>query len=243
MNMIHRSVHTHLCFLSETTDLHTAVPSALRFISIDQMSLQIKIPYDFYTHDRLLPVVFVTPLVIFGGGCLGAHARDCQYPRSLALNLNSTTSTFFAMCNISFDECLCPLPSHLSTHGVKCMSGALIRTMHVVPLLAYVLQICTIHAYFTIVGTYSNVLRRILWLVALLIFMFVAIGAQDGRCLYVYTSMVLTVTSGVVYIAFFYSYNGARNRQMADMERETNEKQQSLIESVDCKSLKVVVIV
>ena len=143
MNMIHRSVHTHLCFLSETTDLHTAVPSALRFISIDQMSLQIKIPYDFYTHDRLLPVVFVTPLVIFGGGCLGAHARDCQYPRSLALNLNSTTSTFFAMCNISFDECLCPLPSHLSTHGVKCMSGALIRTMHVVPLLAYVLQICT----------------------------------------------------------------------------------------------------
>ena len=208
------------------------------------MNLQIKIPSDFYTHDRthLLPVVFAALLVVSGGGYLTARARDCQYPRSLALNRNSTTSTFFAMCNISFDECLCPLPSHLSTHGVKCMSGVLIKTLHVVPLVSYVLQICAIHAYFTLLGTYSNVLRRTLWLVALLIFMFVAIGAQDSRCLYDYTSIVMTVTSGVVIVAFFCSYDGARKRHIADIRHETNQNQQSVIESVDCKNLQVVLI-
>ena len=208
------------------------------------MNLQIKIPYDFYTHDRtrLFPVVFTAFLVVSDGGYLSARARDCQYPPSLALNRNSTTSTFFAMCNISFDECLCPLPSHLSKDGVKCMSGVLIKTTHVVPLLSYVLQICAIHAYFTLFGNYSNVLRRTLWLVALLIFVFVAIGAQDSRCLYHYTSIVMTVTSGVVIVAFFCSYDGARKRHFADIRRETNQQQQLVVESVDYKSLQVALI-
>lgn len=208
------------------------------------MSLQIKIPPDFYAHDRtrLFPIVLTALLVIAGGGYLTGRARDCQYPRSLALNRNSTTPTFFAVCNISFDECLCPLSSHQSAHGVKCMSGVLIKSIHVVPLLSYVLQICAIHAYFTLVGTYSNVLRRTLWLVALLIFMFVAIGAQDSRCLYDYTSIGMTVTTGVVIVVFFCSYDRARKRHIADIRRETNPKQESVIESVDCKSLQVALI-
>ena len=107
------------------------------------------------------------------------------------------------------------------------MSGVVIKTMHLVPLVSYVLQICAIHAYFTLVGTYSNVLRRTLWLVALVIFMFVAIGAQDSRCLYDYTSIMMTVTSGVVIVSFFCSYDGARKRHIAGMLRETHQMQQS----------------
>jgi hypothetical protein len=222
-------VCTHLCLVLERTDLQKVVPSALGFISVDQMSLQIKIPYDFYTHDRtrLFPIVLAVLLVLFGDGYLTARARDCKCPRSLALNPNSTTPTFFALCNISFDECLCPLPSHLSTHGVKCMSSVLIKAIHVVPLFSYVLQVCAIHAYFSLDGIYSNVLRRTLWLVALLIFMFVAIGAQDSRCLYDYTSIVLIVTSGVVIVGFFCSYDAARKRHIADTLRETHQIQQS----------------
>jgi hypothetical protein len=206
------------------------VPSAHRLISVDPMSLQTPIPSDFSTHDWtcLFAVIFAALLVVSGDGYLTARARGyCRYPRSLALNRKSTTCTFFAMCNISFDECLCPLPSHLSTHGVKCMSGVLIKAIHVVPLFSYVLQVCAIHAYFSLDGIYSNVLRRTLWLVALLIFMFVAIGAQDSRCLYDYTSIVLIVTSGVVIVGFFCSYDAARKRHIADTLRETHQIQQS----------------
>ena len=55
--------------------------------------------------------------------------------------------------------------------------------------------------------------------------------------------VVMTVTTGVVVVAFFCSYDGARKRHFADIRRETYQNQQSVVESVDCKSLQVALIV
>jgi hypothetical protein len=117
------------------------------------------------------------------------------------------------------------------------MDDILIKSVHLAPLVSYVLQIGAIHADFTLAGTYRHVLSRILWLVALFVFILVAVGAQDSRCLYDYTNMGIHMISYVLCIGFVISYDRAKRL------RETNQKQELVVESVDCKSLQVALII
>jgi hypothetical protein len=82
--------------------------------------------------------------------------------------------------------------SNKSDESIKCITDTAAMAGRLLPLVSYALQIYGISTLFSFTGYYSQLLTDIFWIIALFIFVVIAIGVHGSSCLHFYTSFIIT---------------------------------------------------
>ena len=118
------------------------------------------------------------------------HADDqIKYCRNSILSLPVTKMTLnnsLSQCNIPYEECRCSVSSDKFNNSKNCITDIQAMGSHILPPISFVLQLYVIYDLFSFssAGGYWNILLGILWLIALFVFIIVAIRMHGISCLY-----------------------------------------------------------
>jgi hypothetical protein len=167
------------------------------------MNIKTKFPHDnrSYIVARLsfLSVLFI--LLFYGTLWIDIQfqiSRASLFPLS---RHNITYASDQHRCDIPYDNCRCSVISNKPNESIKCITDLVAITGHLLPLVSYALQIYGISTLFSFTGYYSQLLTDIFWVIALFVFVIIAIGAHGSSCLHFYTSFII-VAIGLLMAGF-----------------------------------------
>jgi hypothetical protein len=115
----------------------------------------------------------------------------------------------------------------MSDSSMKCITDVEAMTGHILPLVAYALQIYLISQLFSFTGKYSHILTDIFWVVALLVFIMIAIAFHGSGCLYLYTWFIMCLTDFLLFALVFYLLS-CSDRQHISCENHNTYRNQGL---------------
>ena len=125
-------------------------------------------------------------------------------PLSSFSSQNMTHVNYLNTCIIPYDDCRCSVLSNKSNESIKCITDTAAIATRLLPLVSYILQIYGISTIFSFMGYYRNLLTDIFWLVALFIFVIIAICVYGSTCLHYYTSLAVALIGLSVGLYFIY---------------------------------------
>ena len=164
------------------------------------MNIKIKFPLDKYnyTDSRIHCVAILLVFFSTGNFCLHIRFQHCRQSL-LKSQPNMTLPRYPLMRDIPYDECRCSILSINFNNSIDCITDIQAMTGHIAPLLFYVLHLYLIYELFSCTGKYSRIIKDIFWIVALFIFVIVAIGVHGSSHLNFEITRVVCVTSVVMF--------------------------------------------
>jgi hypothetical protein len=197
------------------------------------MAIKMKFPLDDNSHTdaRLQFVALFVFCISCGIMCLDIPFRNSRQSIFLLSNSEITLADYRSLCNIPYDECRCSVLSNKSNSSIKCITDNAAMTAHILPLVSYVLQLYIIYEVFSFSGNYSHIFTDIFWVVALVVFIIVAIGVHGSSCFYSNTIMVICMT-GISMFGFVYSLVIFGRTEDFSCERRNNYRDQRLVKNI-----------
>jgi hypothetical protein len=162
------------------------------------------------------------------------NSRRSNFPSS---NSNVTLAEYRILCNIPYDEYHCSILSNKTSNSIRCIIDTEAMTAHILPLVSYVLQLYLIYELVSFTGKYSHILTDMFWIVALVIFIIIAIGVHGSSCFHSVTSVVICmigmamfgfVISLMIFSGDLYSSNKRRNTYRHQRLLKTNHDREVL---------------
>ncbi len=158
------------------------------------MNIKTKFPHHprCYIVARLSFLSMVLFFLYYGTVSLQVHfqnSRESLFPLS---SRNMTYVSYLNRCSIPYDDCRCSVLLNKSDESIKCITDTAAMAGRLLPLVSYALQIYGISTLFSFTGYYSQLLTDIFWIIALFIFVVIAIGVHGSSCLHFYTSFIIT---------------------------------------------------
>ncbi len=159
------------------------------------MNIKTKFPHDnrSYTVARLSFLSMVLILLLCGFVWLHGHYRNSRESLFPLPSRNITHISDQDRCDIPYDNCRCSVISNKSNESIKCITDIAAMAGHLLPLVSYALQIYGISTLFSFTGYYSQLLTDIFWIIALFVFVIIAIAVHGSSCLHYYTSLIIAV--------------------------------------------------
>jgi hypothetical protein len=109
----------------------------------------------------------------------------------------------FLKYNIPYDEYLYSVTSNKSDNLILCILDIQTLGGHILPALLFVLQVYPIYKLFSLTANCSHLLKNLFRVIALLIFVIIAIAAQESYTyLYFYTSYIVCSSDFCLYMVY-----------------------------------------
>ena len=146
-----------------------------------------------------------------------------------------------SQCRISYDDCRCSITSNRFHHSSDCITDIQAMTRGISPLFSFILQIYVTYHLFSIKGSYSHVLRDLLWFIALLVFVFISKNVYENSCLCLLLTLGIYLTGYLLFslfTGFFLSY-----RNPDDLRDGTDRTSLSTKGNCDDEVSSVVIVV
>jgi len=123
--------------------------------------------------------------------------------------------------------------SNKSDKSIKCIPDIQAMTGHILPLLSYALQLYVISKLFYFTGNYSHILTDIFWIIALFVFVIIAIGVHGSSCLHSNTSFTIAST-GLLQVGFvMLLVKRSHSRNTSHENHNTNRHQRVITNNQD----------
>jgi hypothetical protein len=153
-----------------------------------------------------------------------------------------TPNISFLKCNIHYEKFEGSVISNKSNNLIECTVDIQARVAHILPPISYMLQLHTIYDLCSFRGEWRYILRSISWIIALFIFIIIAIGTHGTTCLYYHTTQIVCISglflSGVVLVIHYYDYN----KYVTYKRHRTCRKRRSRKNKHNRKSLSTVIV-
>lgn len=149
-------------------------------------------------------------------------ARQSLFPLSTG---NTTDTTNQYRCDVPFDDCRCSMLSNKSETSIKCITDAQAMNAHIIPLISYVVHLYIIYKCSSITGKYSRILTDLFWVIALAVFVVIAIAVHGSSCIHYYTTAVLSLSSVFLSCAFLGAFAYAARQEVLDQQRNISRNQ------------------
>lgn len=189
------------------------------------------------THAILVFIISVWMLLF-----LNYQIDDCRSLIYLSNKSNVPVSDIWSLCNnIPLENCRCSIWPNESNISSQCLTDVQVMAAHILPLVSYVLQLYLISKLFWFIGKYRHILTDIFWIVAIIIFIFIATAAHGSNCLRDSMSTIIclvgTFVSGFAYHLIQYYENNFSFRKHHQICR----KQRLVIDNHDYERLALAV--
>jgi len=196
------------------------------------MIIKIKCPLDnnSYTDARLPALALFVVIIGYGNFCLRIDFQNFRQSIFLLSRPNMTLADWRSLCNIPFDEYRCSVISNKFNNSTKCIKDIDAMTAHILPLVSYMLQLYFIYELFSIKGSYSHILTDIFWIVALFVFVIIAIGVHGSTCLHALTNDIIYMT-GVAMFGFVMFLHFYSDEYYSSYERRNTYRYQRLVKN------------
>lgn len=210
---------------------------------ISQMNIETKFP-DYNRSYGFIRIGSLAMFFIFLSGI--SVCLEVRYRHSRALLIRSSgdnvTVPEGTLCHIPFDDCRCSVITNRTNPRMECISDAVAMIGHILPLVFYALQIYTISLLFSFTGHGSNFRTDIFWIVALLVFIIIAVAAHGSTCLQT-TANAIVNAAGLAFIMFIahlskraHDLTAARESNNTDREKrvltaKVNQKREIMIKT------------
>lgn len=133
--------------------------------------------------------MLITTLPIFKFRFLNSCAAI--YPLSTN-NMTFDNKTW--RCSIPYDDCRCSILSNRTDITGVCLTELETITGHICPLIIYVLQMYLIYNLVSFKGKYGHIFADICWIIALVIFIIIAIAAHGSDCFHYRMVLIISAT-------------------------------------------------
>jgi hypothetical protein len=153
--------------------------------------------------------------------------EDCRTSISLLSRNNTMLNGSFSQCNISYEECRCSVISNKSNNPIECITDLQATIAHISPLVSYMLHLYVIYELFSFTGKYSHILKDIFWVIALFVFIIIAIVARGSTCLYYNTSEFLFKSSLFLFTIFVCLFIASDIKDRVGAVAETHQERRS----------------
>jgi hypothetical protein len=191
------------------------------------MSIQIKFPPENETYDTATAVNMVFLIVLIAGPLpiLEFRFRNaCQslFPFSTH---NMTVDSNISDCSIPYDQCRCSVLSNRSGFRAKCITDVEAMAGHILPLIVYAQVLYLFYNLVSFTGKYRHIFTDIFWIIALVIFVILAIAVHGGSCFHYYTIFIMSVTGLSLAMVPLYLFCRVRDQYLLRARRDTDPDQ------------------
>jgi hypothetical protein len=209
-----------------------------------QMKIEIKFPRDNNSHigARLACLTLILTLIFFGIHSLELHfqhSRRSLFPLS---SRNMTYANIMAHCIVPFDDCRCSVLSNKFNTSIKCITDVAAMAGHILPLVSYAFQLYFISKIFSFKGTHSHILTDIFWVVALFVFIIIAIGVHGSSCLHSATNAIVFFADALLLI-FLVTLFKRRHNQNSSHETDNISRHERTVTDNNDREIVITVTV
>lgn len=191
------------------------------------MSIQIKFPPGNERYDAssavsmaVLLIFIASPLVL-----LEFRIRNaCELSFSL-LGHNKTIDRKLFDCSISYDQCRCAGSSNKFGLREECITDVEAMAGHVLPLIIYGQALYLFYNLVSFTGKYRHILTDIFWIIALVIFVIIAIAVHGSSCSQYYTAFIISITGVLLGMVPLYLFCRVKDQYMLRATGNTNPDQ------------------
>lgn len=199
------------------------------------MNIKIKFPLEF----GLSPGTQIHTLVVFvffiSWVICSFNIRIHEYRQSIVSlsKTNRALNTSLLQWDISYDECRCSVTSNKSNSSIQCITDVHDMAGHILPVVSFLLQLYITYEIFIFTGNYRHILRDIFWIIAVFVFIIIAMGACGSSRLYHYTSLIGCVTGFFLFCIFMYLIDVNDYRDSPYEHRNIDRDQRLVINNDD----------
>ena len=192
------------------------------------MSIQIKFPPENEIYNAssavnmaMLIILIASPLPI-----LEFRFRNaCELFFSLPTH-NRTVDSNVSGCSIPYDQCRCSFSSNRSSGFTKeCITDAEAMAGHVLPLVVYAEVLYLFYNLVSFTGKYRHIFTDIFWIIALVIFVILAVAVHGSSCLHYYTIFIISTISVLLAFVPFHLYCRVRDQYLLRARHDANQDQ------------------
>jgi hypothetical protein len=191
------------------------------------MSIQIKFPAENETYDRssavnmaMLLIVIASPLPLFEFRFFNA----CQLLFPLPTP-NMTVDSNRSDCSIPYDQCRCSVSSNRSGFTRECITDVEAMAGHILPLVVYAQELYLFYNLVSFTGKYSHIFTDIFWIIALVIFVILAIAVHGSSCFHYYTIFIMSTTGLSLAMVPLYLFCRVRDQYLLRAGHDTDPDQ------------------
>lgn len=150
------------------------------------MNIKVLYPLDNKAHayQDVLFCAMISILMAYGIVHFANQVDMCnQSVFSLSL-IKILQNSSVLQCPISYDKCLCSVTSNRFNNSRDCINIVHEMIGRILPPLTFIMEIYIIYQLFSLTGTFSYVLRSLLWIIVFLVVAFITTVAYDNICLH-----------------------------------------------------------
>jgi hypothetical protein len=181
------------------------------------MSIRIKFPPENEIYTNSITFNMAVLLFMIAGPLLSLEFRFVNACQSLfpLLTSNMTIDSNLSPCRIPYDECRCSVLSNRSGLTTECLMDVEAMIGHILPLVIYALQLYLIYKLVSVTGKYSHILTDIFWIIALVVFVIIAIAVHGSSCFHFYSVLIICSTSILLVALVFYLFGRVRDQHLS----------------------------
>jgi hypothetical protein len=191
------------------------------------MSIQFKFPPENETYDKS-SAVNMAMLIFLTAGFLPLleirFTNICQSSFPLSTH-NVTVDSNLSGCSIPYDQCRCSVLSNRSGFTKECIPDVEAMAGHIVPLVIYAQVLYLFYKLVSFTGKYRHIFTDIFWIIALVIFVILAIAVHGSSCFHYNTVLIMSATGGSLAMVPFCLYAHIRDQYLLRAGRDTNPDQ------------------
>ena len=168
--------------------------------------------------------------------------ENCRKTIFSLSSTNMTSNSSSLQCDIPYEECRCSVTPHKYSNAIQCITDNQAMAAAISSLVSYLLQLYIICVLFSFTGKYSHTLTDIFWVIALLVFIIIAIGVHGGTCLYGNTIWTLIFSGHILLSIALYLYVRRTMKYYPRRHRKTNRKRRLVKKNNNCENLTSVIV-
>jgi hypothetical protein len=195
-------------------------------------------PDQLFTIQSLIVMVISFIILSFND-----QVNSCRERIFSLSSTNMTANANFLKCNIAYEECRCSIISNKSHTTTECITDIQVMIAPISPLVSYVLQLYVIYKVFSFTGRYSHIFRDICWIIALFLFIIIAIGVMGSTCLFYNTTSALFLSGFSLFAITFSIFVYKDTKYRADVAAEARQKQRLVENNHKCNISTIVIVV
>jgi hypothetical protein len=208
------------------------------------MFIKIKYSLDIRNVPKLRAVVCSLTIMLISVEIINLYDQidNCRKIIFSLSSTNMTSNSSSLQCDIPYEECRCSVTSHKYSNAIQCITDIQAMAADISPLVLYLLQLYIIYVLFSFTGKYSHILTDIFWVIALFVFIIIAITVHGGTCLYYKTSWTLILSGHFLLVMAVYLYVRSTMKYSSRRRRKMYRKRRLEKNNNNCEILAIVTV-
>lgn len=165
------------------------------------MNLKITYPLHCENHVfvRITMGVMLIHFISYGIWTLDDQLELCHRSIFSLTRSEISQNSSFLQCRMPYYECCCSATLNEFSNSTHCITNIQAASGHILPTLSYTLQIYIIWKLFLLEGSYVHFFKGLFWVIALVVFVFIATMTRVHSCLYFPVAFKICVSGTLLF--------------------------------------------